>query len=60
VTASFTTPASVTVTALVAEMRIYSVKTCNMKNNQLLKLNNAERITPTIREVHQNTQKKKI
>lgn len=33
VTASLTTPAIVTVTALVAEMRIYSVKTCKMKNN---------------------------
>lgn len=29
VTASLTTPAIVTVTALVAETRIYSVKTCN-------------------------------
>lgn len=33
VTASFTTPATVTVTALVTETRIYSVNTCN-KNKQ--------------------------
>lgn len=33
VTASFTTPAIVTVTALVTEMRIYSVNTCNKTTN---------------------------
>lgn len=34
VTASFTIPAIVTVTALVVETRIYSVKTCNTKKDK--------------------------
>ena len=37
VTASFTTPATVTVTALVTETRMYSVNTCSKNKIHMLK-----------------------